>query len=131
MLAMRRRLRLGDWMTEVRQQIQRIVGTEACPRWTPKSIYGKGRTEEEEDISIYAQYVARVEQLPTVCQPGLTEYRRLARVDFERWSQKKQLQELRKLGVEVNSSEEAKKLYVRPDEGTYPQTFTQMDLPKH
>ena len=31
--------------------------------------------------------------------------------------------------MEVNSSDEALKLFVRPDEGTYPQTFTQMTLP--
>ena len=116
-------------MKEVRQQIQRTVDKEAWLRWTQKSKYGKGRTEEDKDISIYSQNVARVDQLPTVSQPGLTDTKRLTRVDFERWSQKRQLQELRKLGVEVNSSEEAKKLYVRPDEGMYPQTFTQMELP--
>ena len=129
-LAVRRSLRRRDWMKETRKQIQNTVGTEAYPQWTRKTTYGKGRTEEEdEDISIYAQYIARVEQLPTVNQPGLVEYKRLARVDFEKWSQKRQLLELRTIGAEVNSSEEAKMLYVRPDEGTYPQTFTQIELP--
>jgi len=90
---------------------------------------GKGILDEEESMSIYEQYVAGVEQLPTTYQPGYTEYKRVSRVELEIWSHKKQLQELRKVGVEVNSSDEALKLFVRPDEETYPQTFAQMTLP--
>ena len=109
--------------------MRNIAGATANPRWPQRSAPGKGRLDEEENMSIYEQYVARVEQLPTTAIPGSTEYKRVSRVELERWSHKKQLLELKKVGVEVNSSDEALKLFVRPDEGTYPQTFTQMTLP--
>ena len=129
MLAQRRSQRCQRWKEEFRRRVRNIAGATANPRWPHRMAPGKGRLDEEENMSIYEQYVARVEQLPTTYQPGYTEYKRVSRVELEIWSHKKQLQELRKVGVEVNSSDEALKLFVRPDEGTYPQTFTQMTLP--
>ena len=129
MLAQRRNQRCQTWREDFCRRVRNIAGATANPRWPQRSAPGKGRSDEEENMSIYEQYVARVEQLPTTALPGSTEYKRVSRVELERWSHKKQLLELKKVGVEVNSSDEALKLFVRPDEGTYPQTFTQMTLP--
>ena len=99
-----------------------VSGGNANPRWTHKTAYGRGRVDDDDAPSLYAQYVAMVEQLPTEQDTGFTEYKRIARVDFDRWSQKRKLQELQSIGFAVDNSEEATKLFVRSDEGIYPQT---------
>ena len=106
-----------------------ISGGHANLRWSHKIKYGKGRVEDDEGPSLYAQYVAMVEQLPTEQEPGFRENKRIARVDFDRWSQKRKLQELQSIGIAVDNSEEATKLFVRSDEGIYPQTHTDVKLP--
>jgi len=85
---------------------------------------GRGYTQEEQEESLFAQYLARLSQLPDKAQPGAEEYKPMQRSDFERLSVKRRLMELKKIGMEVDSIATAKMFFVRKDEGNYPSTHT-------
>ena len=136
-MEIRRRLRVRRREAQLRnmEETRRMIleqeaNTEAVPRFlrTTKKGLGKG-PEEDKDYSLYAQYVARVEQLPTKSAVGLTEYKRVYRTEFDKWSRKRQVLELRKIGLGVDSADEATKLFVKRDEGMYPTTYTKVEVP--
>ena len=105
--------------------LEQEANTEAVPRFLRKTKKGQGKgPDEDKEYSQYAQYVARVEQLPTESAVGLTEYKRVYRTEFDKWSRKRQVLELPKIGLGVDSAEEATKLFVKRDEGMYPMTYT-------
>ena len=87
-----------------------------------------GYSSEEEEYSLFAQYVARVEQLPREQKPGHTLYQQLQRLDFDKMSRKRQMMELEKIGLALDSTAEAYKLYIRSDDIMYPSTHTKYEV---
>ena len=88
-----------------------------------------GYSSEEEEYSLFAQYVARVEQLPREQKPGHTPYQQLQRPEFDKMSRKRQMMELEKIGLALDSTAEAYKLYIRSDDIMYPSTHTKYEVP--
>ena len=88
-----------------------------------------GGYKDEDGTSLFAQYVARIEQLPRKPMPGLTEHTVVQRIDFERLSRKRQILELGKLGLATDCTSNAQKLFVRPDDIMYPTTHNLIPTP--
>ena len=79
-------------------------------------------------MTLFTQYTARLEQLPTEEVPGYTRYTPKHRSEFDKMSRKRQLLELRKVGVVSDSVDEAVKLFIQPD-ARYPDTHTTYATP--
>jgi hypothetical protein len=88
-----------------------------------------GHSSEEEDYSLFTQYVARVEQLLREQKPGHTPYQQLQRLESDKMSRKRQMIELEKIGLALDSTAEAYKLYIQADDIMYPSTHTRYELP--
>ncbi len=94
-----------------------------------KSWRGGGNSNVGKEDSLYQQYIAKLSELSETAQPGAEEYRPLQKHDFERMSIKRRLMELRKIGMEADSADTAKRIFVRRDEGNYPTTHTKLETP--
>ena len=88
----------------------------------------KGGGRDQED-PLFEQYVARLEQLPREETEGHTRYIPMHRTDFDKMSRKRQLLEITKLGIALDSLESAHKLFVR-DDSLYPSTHTTYEVPR-
>ena len=88
-----------------------------------------GAPAEEADYSLFTQYVARIEQLPKKAMPGGTSYTPLQRLDFDKMSRKRQMMELERIGLALDSTDAAYKLYIKPDESMYSSTHTTLAVP--
>ena len=99
-----------------------------CVRLRTRTRAG-GYSNEEEEYSLFAQYVARVEQLPREQKSGHALYHQLQRLEFDKMSRKRQMIELEKIGLALDSTAEAYKLYIRSDDIMYPSTHTRYELP--
>ena len=97
------------------------------PRLCDKTVKTGGYKTQGE-YSLFAQYIARVEQLPTEDAIGYTAYTPMHRGDFDQMSRKRQLFELKKIGLSVESVEDAQTFFVKPDD-RYPSTHTIYELP--
>ena len=82
----------------------------------PRRTERGGAPAEEADYSLFTQYVARIEQLPKKAMPGGTSYTPLQRLDFDKMSRKRQMMELERIGLALDSTDAAYKLYIKPDE---------------
>ena len=87
---------------------------------------GGGR---ETEGSLFSQYIARVEQLSREEVAGYTCYVPKHRTEFDKMSRKRQVLELGKLGIAIDSLDSAKKLFVR-DDNQYPSTHTAYGVPQ-
>ena len=92
---------------------------------TCKVRMGGGQDKEE---SLFMQYVARLEQLPREETLGHTLYEPKHRTEFEKLSRKRQLLEIGKLGVKLDSMDSATKLFVR-DDRQYSTIYTPYEVP--
>ena len=100
------------------------------PRPQTRVREGGGASDKElREYSLFAQYVARIEQMPREPQEGSTEYRPLTRMDFEKLSRRRQVIELQRTGMLVEKGEEAIKFYIKTDKKTYPSTHVDMAVP--
>ena len=88
-----------------------------------------GAPTEDVDYSLFTQYVARIEQLPKKAMPGGTSYIPLQRLDFDKMSRKRQMMELERIGLALDSTDAAYKLYIKPDESMYSSTYTTLAVP--
>ena len=82
----------------------RVRNGEAQERVTPRIVNKASKVggfKAAQGDSLFAQYVARLEQLPTEATAGCTAYTPLRREDFEKLSRKRQMHELRKIGLAV------------------------------
>ena len=91
---------------------------------------GGGYTQNDQEETLFTQYIARLNQLPDKAQPGAEEYKPIQRNDFEKLSVKRRILELRKIGMDVDSTAAVKTFFVRKDEGNYPATHTKLEVPE-
>jgi hypothetical protein len=112
--------------------LQDVLGYRDARRITGRKVRtGGGRLDEgDTEYSLFRQYMAKLEQLPEVAREGYVEYTPVSRADFDKWSRKRQVFELKKLGMGIDSGEEAKTFFVRRDDDEYPTTHTTLELPK-
>ena len=88
-----------------------VTGLETLiPGSTPRPLTrireGGGASDQElREYSLFAQYVARIEQMPREPQEGSTEYKPLMRMDFEKLSRRRQVLELQRTGMLVENGE--------------------------
>ena len=87
---------------------------------------GGGGTEDVP--SLYAQYVARTEQLSREPKEGYKEYTKRLRPEFDKWSRKRQIWEIKQLGTAIESTDDAIRLYIRDDD-QYPKGKAMLPLP--
>ena len=100
------------------------------PRVIARTRTGGGDNKQElREYSLFAQYVARIEKMPREIQEGHTEYKPLLWMDFEKLSRRRQVVELQRLGILVENGEESKTFYSKTDEGMYPTTHVDTNLP--
>ena len=117
------------WVTELTKKVQIAKASmSARPNINLPKRTG-GFKKEEDEYSLFAQYVARMEQLPKDAVEGYTQYQPIQRLDFDKMSRKRQILELRKIGLALDSTSEVYKLYIRDDETVYPSTHTRYELP--
>jgi Ulp1 family protease len=105
---------------------QRTMGIIDTLTGTRTLRVGGGR---ETEVSLFSQYIARVEQLSREEVAGYTRYVPKHRTEFDKMSRKRQMLELGKLGIAIDSLDSANKLFVR-DDNQYPSTYTSYEVPR-
>ena len=103
---------------------------ECTPR-PPTRVHDGGAANDQElrEYSLFAQYVARIEQMSREPQEGHTEYKPLLRLDFEKLSRRRQVLKLQCTDMLVDNGEEATKFYIKTDEKIYPSTHFDTKVP--
>ena len=114
------------------RKMQGALGYEDARRITGRKVQkGGGRSEKDEtEYSLFRQYMARLDQLPGNMREGHVEYKPVPRADFDKWSRKRQLLELKKLGMDTESADDIKNFFVKRDDDMYPTTHTTLEMPK-
>ena len=87
-----------------------------------------GGYKTQGEYSLFSQYIARVEQLSTVAAPGHTAYTPMHREEIDRMSRKRQMFELKRIGLAVDSVDDAHELFIQADD-RYPSTHSTYAIP--
>ena len=90
---------------------------------------GGGNEQELREYSLFAQDVARTEQMPREQQAGYTDYKPLMRFDFDKLSRRRQVIELPKIGMRVDTGDEEGKFYIKTNEIMYQTTHVHNEVP--
>ena len=76
--------------------IRQLHGRQRARQEEGRTWEGGGASDQElQEYSLFAQYVARIEQMPREQQDGHVEYRPLMRMDFDKLSRRRQVIELK------------------------------------